>query len=165
MFRSAFLALQPIQRVQQFAEFLGWRDVKVEAFAWPESADGFLVLYATTDERFNLQISRRHDLGPDHYVAAVVAERYGITSVPHQPFQLFDDLELLQAEARRLFPLVGRANFKHPAWRRQFAEQYPIRIMMRYRQRNKFLNQQRDRAVQIAAGMRSRGLNPYDYRP
>lgn len=165
MSRAAFIAAQPVQRVQQFAELVGWPDLRVYAIEWPEFEGRFFVAYCTTHERFNLQIARRQDLGPDHYTACVVAERYGITAVPHQPFQLFDDLSALQAEANRLFPLVGRANFKNPAWRRRFAEQFPTWVMMRYRRRNKFLNHQRDRATHIAVEMRNRGLNPYDYQP
>ena len=81
MSRAAFIAAQPVQRVQQFAELVGWPDLRVYAIEWPEFEGRFFVAYCTTHERFNLQIARRQDLGPDHYTACVVAERYGITAV------------------------------------------------------------------------------------
>ena len=159
--RQRFIAAQPLSRIQTFARLLGWNDLRLHVVSWPESPAGFFPAYCTTDERFNLQIGQRHDLGPDHYAACVIAERYGISSAPHQPFTLFPDDESLRAEARRLFPLLGRANFKNPHWRRQFALKYPIRIMHRYRQRNKFLNEIRYQADALAQKMRKLGLNPY----
>jgi hypothetical protein len=160
--RQKFIAQQPIQRMQHFARLLGWNDLRFCPFRRPESPDGFFVFYGTTDEKFNLQIGQRTDLGEKHYAAAVIAERYGISFVPHQPFTLCDDPAELLAEANRLRPLLARSNFKNPQWRRWLAEQHPTWIMHRYRQRNKFLNEVRQRAEQLAKQMRKQGLNPYD---
>jgi hypothetical protein len=163
--RQRFIAAQPIRRVHEFARLLGWNDLRLWVFPRPESAGGFFAAYCTTDEKFNLQIAPCPSEGEDCYTAAIVAERYGITAVPHQRFTLFADSNALAAEANRLTPLLARSNFKNPQWRRWFAEQYPIWIMHRYRRRNKLLNHQRDRAMLIAAEMLHRGLNPYDFHP
>jgi hypothetical protein len=156
---------QPVQRMQEFARLLGWNDLRFCPLRRPESPGGLFAFYCTTDAKFNLQIGQRSDLGISRYAAAVIAERYGISFVPHQPFTLCDDPAELLAEANRLRPLIARANFKNRAWRRWFAEQYPPWIMHRYRRRNKFLNAVRQRADQLAKEMRKQGLNPYDTLP
>jgi hypothetical protein len=160
--RQQFIAQQPIRRMQEFARLLDWNDLRFCPLRRPESSHGYFAFYGTTDEKFNLQIGQRSDLGENGYTASVIAERYGISFVPHQPFTLFDDSAELQAEANRLRPLLTRSNFKNRDWRRWFADQYPIAIMHCYRQRNKFLNEVRRRADQLAKEMRKQGLNPYD---
>lgn len=159
--RRQFIAEQPEARVQKFARLLGWNDLRLHAIKSPSLSAPFIAAYWTTDARFNLQITGCPNLGETHYQATVVAERFGITAVPHQAFQLFEDAEELIAEALRLCPWLGRSNFKNRCWRQWFAERYPIWIMRTYRQRNKRLNRIRRQANALAASARRNGVSPY----
>jgi hypothetical protein len=159
--RRRFIAEQPEARVQKFARLLGWNDLRLHAIESPSLSAPFIAAYWTTDARFNLQITRCPNLGETHYQATVVAERFGITAVPHQAFQLFEDAEELMAEALRLRPWLGRSNFRNRGWRQWFAERHPIWIMRIYRQRNKTLNRIRRQANALAASIRRNGVSPY----
>jgi hypothetical protein len=145
------IELQPLVRIQAFGRLLGWNGLRMDCFPCPDpnyrGPLGLFFLYSTTDRRFNLQISRRLDIGENGYTAAVIAERYGIIAVPHQSFVLHEsDLEL-RVEADRLRAYFDRRNFKDAQWRRRFAEENPRWIMRQYRRRNKFLASIRRRAV------------------
>lgn len=89
---------QPVRRVQYFASLLGWYDLRPDFFLdsfehkpGPNFPLGVMLLYRTTDARFNLQVTARLAQGPDEYALFNRCPRFGFDSVGPAEFTLFPD--------------------------------------------------------------------------
>ena len=130
--RDRIFAQQPIAGIQQFAQMLGWRGLMPHLVQLPSHDVARLGIeyvfgYSTGDLKFFLQLNQSLHGQTKLYAASVAAERYGITATPFYDFEYFEDPRLMEAEARRLTPLLHRHNFKDARWRREFLRQYPER--------------------------------------
>ena len=132
------LATQPLARMQQFAELLGWRGLRLghvrlcdDEAARADAPDGMVIFYQTTDEKFNLQINTYPHGQCRQHRATVKAERYGIRHVGWHEFELLDDPDKLRQEADRLRPWLDRRLFRDAKRRRQFKLAHPELLMNR----------------------------------
>jgi hypothetical protein len=134
--RRAILQAQPLLRMQQFAELLGWRGLCLESHlidaadfaAQGQDAAPFLIVYFTTTEKnFHLQINPNPQGQTIDYTASVLATRFGLplTAVGWHPFRLSDRDEELRQTAERLTPFLARRNFKDRNWRKQLLASEP----------------------------------------
>jgi hypothetical protein len=127
------LQKRPFFRMQQFAERLGWRGLRMEHL-WLREQNGnlpagsLIVYYITTDARFHIQINESPCGQWETHGAAVIAERYELVPTPFHDFRLGSDDRQLKAEAQRLAPYLSRANFKSKAWRSQLRRAQPERF-------------------------------------
>lgn len=126
------LATQPLLRMRQFAELLGWRGLRLgyvllrDDEATPANAHGGVVIfYQTTDEKFNLQINTYPHGQCRQHQANVKADRYGILHVGWHEFELFHDHDRFCQEAERLRPWLDRQMFRNPIRRRQYLREHP----------------------------------------
>jgi hypothetical protein len=109
----------PLILTQEFAARLGWHGLCQYQHRLTRDICGSLPVgtvitcYATTDEKFFLQINENPVAQKRHYQASIVAERYGL------PFTI-DDRESAIAEAQRLSDVLSRSILRNPSSRREF---------------------------------------------
>ena len=113
--------------LRRFGSMLGWWGLQLNYIRLSDEEskrgnvpDGLVIYYMTTDSKFNLQINTTPCGQTRFHQATLKADRYGVVHVGWHPFELFDDDEQLELEARRLKPWLDRKNLRDPARRRSF---------------------------------------------
>lgn len=143
--RREIVAQQPYARMQYFASLLGWRGLRLLSIQLSKEEirrctnipDGIVIVYDTCDLKFSLQINTYPHGQTRFHAATVKAERYGIFNIGWHPFELFDEDELLLAEAKRLQPILSRQLYKDRRWRWSFALQHP-ELYMKFSRRSQW---------------------------
>jgi hypothetical protein len=126
--------MAPTSLVHRFAAALGWNGIeRTDIRLTPEicgnlSVGTIVTCWSTTDLRFFIQINQDVWGQFGAYRVSVVAERYNIGPMEFETCAFETEDEAVQ-EARRLAPLVARANFRDKNWRRRYLEEHPERLL------------------------------------
>jgi hypothetical protein len=111
-----FNPTKPYFALTEFAESLGWRGLRM----WQHVDKGQIITwYATTDQKFFLQINEHPVGSTTRHAAAVFARRYNLCT-PWNTFGISD-----KSAAQRLSGWLRRSNFRDRTWRRAFRRDHP----------------------------------------
>jgi hypothetical protein len=130
--------MYPDDLVTRFASELGWHGLKRTDVCLSPATCGTLPVstvvtcFTTTDPKFFIQINQQEAGVFGQYSVSVVAERYGMRPTDFANCRFESDAAAI-SEARRLFAMCARSNFKSPTWRRQFIAQNPSKLRRKNR--------------------------------